>query len=702
MKTATQLSLFAMLSTLSAAAAAAEGAAGAGQAAPDTRKWQCKLCPIEKGLNGTVEAGGAYVSDSSSKFGEYNGLNQQGGYFLGDFSARYRGEDAAYWNIDGANLGLDTRSLNVEGGRQGTYKLLLNYQELRHFISDSAQTPFIGSGGSSLTLPAGYPAATTTAMPLSTTLRQVDLDLKRKELGAGVSWIPARAWETNVSYRHQTREGTLGTAGAFFVTASQLVKPVDYVTDQIDASASFTDNRFQAKLAYYGSNFTNNDPSLTWQNPFTIPAFPAAVEGQLALPPDNQFHQVAANLGYQLAERTRATADIAVGRGTQNQQFLAPTLNGTLAVPALPRTSLDGRVDTINANLAVNSAVTDRLRLKAAYIYNDRDNQTPQSTYSWVTTDMFVAPSQRTNLPYSFTQDKAQLRADYKVAERTTTSAGYDYDSVKRTFQEVNKASENTFWGKLASRYLDWVDLTLKYAYSDRNYSSYQPVPEITPPENPLLRKYNMADRTRNSGELRASFAATDTISIGLQFDASKDDYSKSEIGLTSAKEYNFGGDITWMLSGETSLHLFANRQEIKSEQSGSQTYSTPDWAGENKDTINFAGAGVKHIVIKDKLDVGVDYTVTRSKGAISVSTAANEPAFPDLSTRRDSVKLYANYHLKDNVTLRAGYWYERYSSDSWALDGVTPCTISNVLTFGQQSPQYHVHVIAMSVRYKF
>jgi len=156
-----------MLSTLSAAAAAADSATGAGPAAPDTRKWQCKLCPIEKGLSGTVEAGGAYVSDSSSKFGEYNGLNQQGGYFLGDFSARYRGEDAAYWNIDGANLGLDTRSLNVEGGRQGTYKLLLNYQELRHFISDSAQTPFIGSGGSSLTLPAGYPAATTTAMPLS-------------------------------------------------------------------------------------------------------------------------------------------------------------------------------------------------------------------------------------------------------------------------------------------------------------------------------------------------------------------------------------------------------------------------------------------------------------------------------------------------------------------------------------------------------
>ena len=242
MKATIQLFLLAMLSTLSATAA--------GQAAPDPLKWQCKLCKFEDGLSGTVEVGGGYVSDSSSKFGEYNGLNQKGGFLIGDFSARFRGEDAAYWNVDAANLGLDTRSLNAEGGKQGKLKLLLNYQELPHFISDSAQTPFIGSGGASLTLAAGFPASTTTLMPLASTLRQVDLETKRKELGVGASWTPARAWEYGVNFRHQTREGTLGTAGAFFVTASQLVRPVDYVTDQMDASASYTGTRLQAKLAY--------------------------------------------------------------------------------------------------------------------------------------------------------------------------------------------------------------------------------------------------------------------------------------------------------------------------------------------------------------------------------------------------------------------------------------------------------------------
>jgi len=674
---------------------------GTGPAAVDTSKWKCELCKFEDGLSGTVEVGGAYVSDSSYKFGEYNGLYKDGYYFLGDGSVRYRGKNAVYWNADASNLGLDSRSLDAEGGQQGKYKLLLNYDELPHFVSDSTRTPFIGSGGPLLTLPAGYPAATTSLMPLSSTLQPVDLDTKRKRFGVGASWTPLRAWDYSLKFRHENREGTINTAGAFFVNAAQLIAPMDYDTDQIDASASYTNDKLQAKFAYYGSFFRNSDSSLTWQNPFTLPAFPGAVAGQLALPPDNQFHQLSASLGYQFTNRTRGTADIAFGRMTQDDSFLAPTLNTTLAAPAVPGASLDGRVDTLNANLKLNSAVTDKLRLNAAYIYNDRDNRTPQAARSWVTTDMFLA-APRTNLPYSFTQDKLKLSADYKAAPRMKASVGYDYDSVKRTFQEIEKTHEGTTWGRITSRALENVDLTLKYSHGNRSTSNYQPVFAITPPENPLLRRYNMADRTRDSGELRADIAASEKVSIGLQFAASEDDYSNSPIGLTDGTDFNMSGDLSLILTEQTSLHFFANRQIIKSEQSGSQTFSTPDWQGNNKDTIDFFGVGVKHAAIKGKLDLGADYAYTRTKSEITVTTAGVDSVFPNIYTSRNSVKLYADYHLKDGVSLRAGYWYESFDSDNWMLDGVAPNTIPNVLTFGNQAPNYNVNVIALSVRYKF
>jgi MtrB/PioB family decaheme-associated outer membrane protein len=700
MKTSNQLFLLCMLSALSAAAAA-DSASGSGQASVDTAQWKCESCKFEQGLSGTVDVGVGSVSDKSSKFGDYTGLNKKGAFFIGDGAVRSRGTDGAYWNLNASNLGLDSRSFDAEGGQQGEYKLLLKYDELPHFISDSALTPFVGNGGASLTLPPGFVrGGTTDAMSLAGTLQQVEIGTQRKRLGVGGSWIPVSDWEYAVNFRHETKEGTKRTAGSFFVNSTQLVEPVDYVTDQMDASASYTGKKFQLKLAYYGSKFQNSNESLTWQNPYATPGFlatfPGAGAGQLALPPDNQFHQVLASAGYQFSDRTRASADIAFGRMTQNDNFLP----FATAVPG-PGGSLNGRAATLDANLKLSSAVTDRLRLNAAYTHNDRDNQTPQSLYQVVSTDMFPG-TPRTNLPYSFKQDKLKLSADYGVSARTRASVGVDHDAHKRTFQEVDTTREDTAWGKISSRALDKLDLTFKLAHGERRNSGYQVVPGITPPENPLLRKYNMANRTRETAAMRADIAAAENVSLGLGVDWSRDAYTDSTIGLNSGSDFNLNGDVSVVLAPQTSLHFFANHEEIESKQFGSQAFSTADWSGQNKDRIDLVGLGVKHTVIENKLDVGADYAYTRSKGEIIVSNGLSGPSFPNLSTSLNSLKLYANYRLKDNISLQAGYWYERYDSKDWMLDGVAPGTIPNVLALGLQAPQYHVNVIRLSVRYKF
>ncbi len=691
--------LLGVLSLLPAPAAAEDAKAAA--AAVDTSKWLCKLCKFESGTSGSVEVGAGNVSDSSAKFGEYNGLDEKGGYLVGGAVARHRAAGGTYWNARAADLGLDTRSAEIDGGRQGAYGLSLSYDEIPHVISDSARTPFLGSGGASLTLPAGFPAATTALMPLAGTLQTVDIETKRKRLGVGASWLPRSGWKYALGFRRENRDGTKRASGAFFVNAAQLIEPVDYDTDQIDASASYTGRRLQARLAYYGSRFKNANDALTWQNPFTVPAFPGATAGQRALPPDNQFHQLSATLGYQLTERTRASADIAWGRMTQDESFLAPTLNGTLAVPALPRGSLDGRVDTLNADVKLSSALTERLGLNASYAHDERDNRTPQATYPWATTDMFLS-TPRANLPYGFTRDLAKLSGDYRFSQRLRASVGADHDRLKRTYQEVDRTRENTIWGKARAHALEKIDLTLKLAHGERRNDGYQAPPGITPPENPLLRKYNMASRDRDSAGLRADIAATDRLNVGLGVDTSKDDYFDSPIGLTEAKDTSLNGDLSFALSERTSLNAFASRATIKSTQAGSELFAAPDWTAENHDTVQVLGIGVRHAAIKDKLDLGADYTTTRTRGEIKVATVVPAPGFPELTTKLRTLRLYAAYRVDKKISLHGRYWHERYSSADWMLDGVAPATIPNVLTLGEQSPNYSVDVIQISLRYAF
>ena len=663
----------------------------------DISRWSCKYCAFEEGWSGELEGGAGYVSDNSYKFGEYNGLQDKGAYPVANGGARYRDEDADYFDVQARNLGLDTRSIGMEGGRQGTYKLFLDYHEIPHYVSDSVKTPY--RGYNKLRLPSNWVNAGSTSgmTELDASLRDVDLDTKRKRLGVGIDFIPARKWETAVSVRHEVKDGQIGTAGSFFLNAAQLVEPVEYVTDEVNASASYSTKKWQTKLAYYGSFFSNQNKSLSWQNAYDTNN--VAPRGQLALPPDNQFNQLLLSSGYQLSDRTRINGDIALGRMEQNEDLLPASPNLQVA---LPESSAHAKVNTLTANIKLDSAVTRKLRLNAAYRYNDRDNKTPTKDWNWVSNDTFVAPA-RKNLPYSFTDNTLNLGADYYVTKGTKIGAGYDYARKDRTHQEVNRTKENTFWGKVGMRALDNIDFSFKAAHANRSNSDYHAVDETQPPENPLMRKYNLADRQRDSATLNSGILLRDRVNLGMSVDVAQDNYSNSQLGLTKSREATFSTDASVLVTDATSVHVFASWQRIKSKQAGSATYSVPDWNARNTDDFDSYGIGAKHQLIKDKLDVGADYVLSRSTGKVNVdNNTASGGDFPDLKTDLHTLKLYADYRMKEKLTLHAAYWFEHYDSKDWMIDGVSPDTIPNVISFGEDSPKYNVHAVMMSARYRF
>ena len=668
---------------------------------PDTSKWECKLCPYPKGGSGDVDVGAVNVNSDSFQFGRYTGLKKD--TYLGLDANAHSVEGASYLDLQASDLGLPYRSLDYEQGLNGMGKLNIRYAELPFLISDSARTPFSGVGSGSLHLPATWvPGATTQTMPgLNSSLQNVNIESGRKQFNFGVATFPSREWQIGFNAQHETREGTKRIAGTFFLNATQLIAPVDYTTDQLEAYASYAAPRWQVRFAYQGSMFTDGNTALRWDNPFAE-TFPGATLGQLALPPSNQFHQLSASGGYDISDSTRATATLALGRMEQDDAFLPATVNPTIAPVALPRSSLDGRVDTTRAELKLVSALSAQWALNVAYSYDDRNNKTPQSTFNWVTTDLQLAPTPRTNLPYSFTRNLFKVSTDYRITPRDKATLGLDRDTQDRTFQEVSKTTEDTAWAKYAMQ-RSVFDVSLNYAHSRRDGTAYTPVPQISPPENPLLRKYNMADRDRDLVGMRAAATPWETVTVGLDYSLAKDDYRNSQVGLTSGKEYTVGLDLSAQLAENTSLHLYYSRQSIKSNQAGAQSFSNPpDWTADNTDTIQTAGIGVKHALIPETMDIGADLTSSRSVGDIKVSTALNEPGFPSIKSDLDSFKLWATYKVKADLMIRASLWQERYSSQNWAIDGVSPSTIPNVLTLGETSPQYKVNVASLSVRYRF
>lgn len=687
-----------LLGALGVLSAAACGAV----AAVDTSQWKCESCPFEKtGVGGTLDLGVGAVSDASARFGNATGLQKKGAFLVAGGDLRYRGEAGLFGSVDAADLGLDSRTLAAEFGQEGLYTLRLRYAEIPRHLSDTAMTPFLGSGGAVLSLPAGFPAVDTAAMPLASTLRPVELGFKRSRLDAGLTWSFGQRWAARVSLRHDVRDGTQRSAGSFFSTASQLVAPVDQVTDQLEISTSYHSRRLQATLAYQASLFRNGPDALTWANPFT-PVVSGGSSGQLALAPDNQFHQVMATAGYEINPWIRASGDVAVGRMTQDAAYLAATLNPNLAVPALPASSLNGRVDTFNASLRLTATPVERLRVNASYARDVRDNRTSSQSYPAVSTDTFLGLLPRSNQPFSFTQDRFKLGADYRGPGSLKTSLGVEQNDIERSLQEVVTTRESTLWARVQVQARDNLALAFKLAHAQRSHSTYGVATWVYPPENPLLRKFYLADRVRDTGGARADLAVGERINVGLSVDVANDDYTNSALGLTEGRSIAAGADVSFAMSDETQLHAFAQAERVRSRQAGSQVFAQPDWSGRNQDTVSVVGVGLKHSALKGKLQLGADLAFARSRSEVTVDAGVSSPPFPAARTTLDSVKLHATYTLTKALSLTGRYAYERYDAQDWRLDGVLPATIPNLLAFGEQPPHYNVNVIQVALRYRF
>jgi MtrB/PioB family decaheme-associated outer membrane protein len=257
-------------------------------------------------------------------------------------------------------------------------------------------------------------------------------------------------------------------------------------------------------------------------------------------------------------------------------------------------------------------------------------------------------------------------------------------------------------WGRVEGRALENLLLQLKLAHGERDGTTYGTAAWIDPPQNPLMRKFYLADRRRDSAGGRADFTASEGVTFGLAADYANDDYNNSTIGLIDARTYSVGADFSAAISDKTQLYGFAQTEHIRSNQAGSQVFAAPDWTARNEDRIDTVGFGMKQLAMGGKLELSADVGVTRMYNDVTVDAGVTSPPFPTITTTIDRFRLRAVYQLQKNLSVVGSWWYERYDSQDWHLDGVFPSTISNLLAFGDQPPRYKVNVLQFGLRYRF
>lgn len=434
-------------------------------------------------------------SNTSYKFGEYNGLQKQGTTAILNFDLRgggaYDSGDATRYRITGTDLGLETRNLSADFGKQGSYRINLGYDELLRNRSDSFQTPYLGEGGSLFTLPSTWlkpvvpqaagtattntstgmnfrgldPVAGTTnalvagvvvaptATTLGTTLpniraadlaafHNVNLYTKRNATNVGASVELDNQWNLKASIKRENKTGykPLGVVTSQNTEfAATLADPISQTTDQYNVNLNYRGERSFFSAEYYGSVFVNDVKSVTW-NDVNLRSSTATIAGA----PNNEFHQLNLTGGYNYSAATKLVMNASYARNTQNDLFVTAGQNAQFPL-GLPGTSLNGLVITRAINAKLTTKATRDLGLTANFKYEDRDNQTPVQTYFFQDANeaksgvnAFLA-GQGSNLnmyanrAYSKKVTQLNLDGDYKLNRDNALKVGYDNQQIDRS-----------------------------------------------------------------------------------------------------------------------------------------------------------------------------------------------------------------------------------------------------------------------------
>lgn len=405
-----------------------------------------------------VEIGAENTGRSSAKFGEYNGLKKAGGDAIVNFSLKggdaYQGGDGVTrWSVSGTDLGTTSREATVSVSQQGKWSLGVGYDELRHNISDTYQTPYQGSaGGNVFTLPSvftGANAASTKALSSGQlgAFSNVDIGSTRKNtsLTAGVNLTPQ--WDLKLEYNHLEQFGAKlmafaadtrsGAAKGAAESVSILPNPTNYKTDTVNLALNWAGEKNHLTASYFGSYFRDGFSQVDWQTYQVATGKTAGVNmNTMTTAPGNDFHQFSLMGGYFLAAKTKLAGGISYSRNTQNDAFVdsmqnAPaTLGATAGFGNLPATSLNGVVVSTHADLKLTDQSIKDLSLSAGLKYDKRDNQTPSNIYSFYSFsgNQALYP----NAPLSTKKLQVELAADYKIDKAQNVRVAFNHDDTSR------------------------------------------------------------------------------------------------------------------------------------------------------------------------------------------------------------------------------------------------------------------------------
>ena len=703
---------------------------------------QAQVAPA---VEGTASIGLGYVSGDRadrSLFDQYNGLNphNNGIGLLGAEYYRRDDERGTATQFQATDLFNGNRELGFQWKRQGDWKFSADYRELVRRDPNIPNTGLIAPG-----------STTPQVAPLLAgpgTGSDFDLKTKRSGLGFEFSKVLSRQWQFDASLKSENKEGSRlfgigmncqsfnapgcrGTTGTEIGWAVlMLPEPIDSNHSQAEARLTFTDGKLSLSAGYYGSFYRNANGSLNPSVPGSLynplgaltpvsAGLQPILNQPVALPPDNQAHQLDLSGTYAFTPTTKLNFKLGYSQATQHQDFAA---SGFSAGPA-GVSDLGAKVATSLAQVGVTSRPMPKLSLNANLRYEHRDDSTPLYPYNLEETARY------TNRRYPLTTVKGKVEAGYQFTSEYRGTLGATLNSVDRgEFTQSSaiagvtalrqKTDETAVRAELRKRMSEALSGAVSLESSHRGGSNWlrdnsgvgvTEVPDAGAASSGFANgifPVNLADRRRDKIKLNADWQPTEKLSLQVSAESGRDRFDVPSLyGVRSADmgqvslDWSFAATDAWNLNG----FLSRGRQELDQARPGAAFMAFDNTA--TTVGVGFTGKATSKLDVGGSLsymDDRSDYaqTLDATADAGSAALLAATGGLPKIVFRQTSLKLFGKYTLDKQSAIRVDLVHQRarWNDWAWGYNGV-PFVYSDGTTVNRKLDQSVSYVGVTYVR---
>lgn len=601
------------------------------------------------------------------------------------------------WRFESAADHVGRRDQRFAGRFFGGSKVKVSFEwdQMPTWFTANARSPYVSTAPGVFHLDPALNDAVATGRLAMTDLAATSLsrDVRafRHVATLNMLYTPTPRLDLTMNVKQTRREGTMPWMASFaFSDAIELPVPVDTRTTDVDGGLEWGGPRGMVRVGYAGSWFTNNVPTLVWDNP--LRTFDATASnaystglggsrGQAAMWPNSTQHGVTGTGSFVLPANTRVTASMTTGLWRQDQALLPITANVAIPDVALPRPTAEADARTLAMNYVVTSRPASGLWLSARYRYYDFNNRTPVFfPEQFVVMDQTAHPGVP-SAPLSYSRQNLDVDASLTPLAFAAIRVGYSRAGDERPTRIFKRTTEDTYRTSLDTAAFGIVSFRGIFERSIRRGSEFEEELLIEAGEQPAMRHFDIADRNRDRMTGLVQITPHKTFGLSASFASGRDRYDGSGMGLrdSDTRTYSFDADITptqkIAATASYSVDRFSALQNSRTANPGTPQVTDPtrNWALDTADRAETLGGSLDLLKVLPRIDVrlGYDRSASRSTYVYRVPANTTIAALLPLPVVHNAVETATSdvrFYLTKRVAIGGSYWYDRYTIDDFAV----------------------------------